>query len=286
MEDFYELLGVPRTADQDTIRKAYRRLAIRWHPDKNPGDSFTAEVMFKKIAAAYETLGDGQRRAEYDEEVELRKRGGEESRFNQRRGSAQHAPGPEFGFAGHFHHDPFDIFREAFGEDDPFANDPFFNRNGGGVFGGSSTGAHESFFVNRDPFQSAFSGMGFGVPFFDQHTLHQGRDDRRGGAHGGVVHDAGSNFHTRVSSSSASRGAGGAGVSRSTSMQTVIINGRRSTRTTTTVRHVDGRTETFTDEHTDDGFPAERRVAGNRGHGSLSGGNGSGHSRLTRGGYF
>ena len=65
-EDFYALLGVDAGASSEAIRKAYRQAAVRWHPDKNPDDPRRAEVMFKKVAAAYEVLGDETRRAEYD----------------------------------------------------------------------------------------------------------------------------------------------------------------------------------------------------------------------------
>lgn len=62
----YEILGVPKTADADTIRKAYRKLARKHHPDVNPGDA-KAEDTFKGISAAYEVLGDDKKRAAYDE---------------------------------------------------------------------------------------------------------------------------------------------------------------------------------------------------------------------------
>lgn len=65
MRDFYEVLGVDRTADQDTIKKAYRKLAIQFHPDKNPGNK-EAEEKFKECASAYEVLGDPDKRAKYD----------------------------------------------------------------------------------------------------------------------------------------------------------------------------------------------------------------------------
>lgn len=63
--DFYEVLGVQKAADQDTIKKAYRKLAMQFHPDKNPDDS-AAEEKFKEAAAAYEVLGDPEKRAKYD----------------------------------------------------------------------------------------------------------------------------------------------------------------------------------------------------------------------------
>lgn len=65
MNDFYEVLGVPKTATADEIKKAYRKLAFKYHPDKNPGDK-AAEEMFKKITAAYDVLGDENKRRQYD----------------------------------------------------------------------------------------------------------------------------------------------------------------------------------------------------------------------------
>jgi molecular chaperone DnaJ len=63
--DYYEVLGVKRSATDKQIADAYRKLAIKFHPDKNPGDT-EAVVMFKECAEAFEVLGDGERRAQYD----------------------------------------------------------------------------------------------------------------------------------------------------------------------------------------------------------------------------
>ena len=64
-KDYYKILGVDKKASQDEIKKAYRKLAIKYHPDKNPGDK-KAEEKFKEAAEAYEVLGDEKKRAEYD----------------------------------------------------------------------------------------------------------------------------------------------------------------------------------------------------------------------------
>jgi molecular chaperone DnaJ len=63
--DYYEILGVPKDADTQTIKKAYRKTAIKYHPDKNPGDK-EAEDKFKEAAEAYEILSDADKRARYD----------------------------------------------------------------------------------------------------------------------------------------------------------------------------------------------------------------------------
>jgi molecular chaperone DnaJ len=65
-KDYYELLGVPRTASLDDIKKAFRKLALKYHPDRNPDNKQEAEKKFKEIAEAYEVLSDTDKRASYD----------------------------------------------------------------------------------------------------------------------------------------------------------------------------------------------------------------------------
>lgn len=64
--DYYEILGLSRHADEEEIKRAYRQLALRYHPDRNPGDK-DAEEKFKQAAEAYEVLRDPQKRALYDQ---------------------------------------------------------------------------------------------------------------------------------------------------------------------------------------------------------------------------
>src|SRR6202795_2260484 len=100
--DYYEILGVTHTASAEEIKRAYRKFAVKLHPDKNPGDAH-AEEKFKELGEAYDVLMDADKRAAYD-----------------RYGHAAFAQGGGFGRG---FHDPFDIFREVFG-------------GGGGAVGG------------------------------------------------------------------------------------------------------------------------------------------------------
>src|SRR5437764_6737574 len=97
--DYYEILEVQKTAAGEDIKRSYRKLAVQYHPDKNPGDH-TAEEKFKELGEAYDVLGDEQKRAAYDRYGHAAFSGGMPG--------AGGAPGGGF-------HDPFDIFREVFG---------------------------------------------------------------------------------------------------------------------------------------------------------------------------
>lgn len=100
MQDYYELLGVSRSSDKNELKKAYRKLAMKYHPDKNPDDK-EAEKKFKDISHAYDVLKDDQKRAAYDQFGESAFQGGGAG-FNQ---------GDAGGF-GNFS----DIFDEVFSE--------------------------------------------------------------------------------------------------------------------------------------------------------------------------
>ena len=64
--DYYEVLGVDKSSDENTIKKAYRQLAKKYHPDMNPGDT-EAEVKFKEVNEAYDVLSDPDKKAKYDQ---------------------------------------------------------------------------------------------------------------------------------------------------------------------------------------------------------------------------
>ena len=111
--DYYEVVGVSRTATEEEIKRAYRKLAVKYHPDKNPGDH-SAEEKFKELGGAYEILMDAEKRAAYD-----------------RYGHAAFSQGQRGRGAAGGGHDPFDIFREVFGQS-----------------GGGGAGIFEQFFGN------------------------------------------------------------------------------------------------------------------------------------------
>jgi len=117
--DYYEVLEVTRTVATEEIKKSYRRLAVKFHPDKNPGDP-QSEERFKELGEAYDVLMDDQKRAAYD-------------RFGHS-AFAQGSAGPAAGF-----HDPFDLFREVFGGAQAAGGGGIFEQFFGGAAAGGNT---------------------------------------------------------------------------------------------------------------------------------------------------
>jgi|TARA_X000000368_G_scaffold180230_1_gene142291 DnaJ family protein B protein 4 len=135
--DFYKILGVDRDASDDQLKKAYRKLAMKWHPDKNPGEKQQqAEKKFKEVSEAYEVLTDPKKKEVYDRYGEDGLRDG----FGGGEGgggfSQQHAQ---------------DIF------------EAFFNRGGRGGMGGGFGGMGDDIFGAH--MGGGFGGMGGGDPF-------------------------------------------------------------------------------------------------------------------------
>ncbi|XP_050178653.1 dnaJ homolog subfamily B member 6 isoform X2 [Myiozetetes cayanensis] len=206
MVDYYEVLGVQKHASAEDIKKAYRKLALKWHPDKNPDNKDEAEQQFKQVAEAYEVLSDAKKRDIYD-------RYGKEGLINGGGGGNHHDNAFDFGFT---FRNPDDVFREFFGGRDPFSfdffEDPFEDFFGGrrGPRGSRSRGGGGSFFTAFGGFPAFGSGFSpFDTGFTSFGSL----------AHGGIT----SSF------SSSSFGGGGMGNFKSVSTSTKIVNGRKIT---------------------------------------------------------
>ena len=113
-KDYYKLLGVSRTATDDEIKKGYRKMALKYHPDKNKAPD--ADEKFKEVAEAFEVLKDKDKRVIYD------KYGEEGLKGQPSFGAGGIGQGMPAGFSTFtFGGDPFKTFNDFFGDEDPFA---------------------------------------------------------------------------------------------------------------------------------------------------------------------
>lgn len=257
--DFYEVLGVKRDASLDEIKKAYKKLAMKWHPDKNPDNQAEATEMFKLIGEAYETLSDPVKRRDYDS-------GGAQSfddyadmnEGNFRAG--RHGGGFKRQHSAFSDQRAFDIFNQFFAEFEDFhrsMHEDMFFGNGMGGNGRSNRGRDRR---RDDPFGMGMGtgGFGFGPSLMDE-FFGGGSDPFMGfsnmGGMGGQSMTSFSSF-----SSSSSTGVRG-GTSRSVSTSTFIgPDGRKITRKETTITHPDGRRESNVEEHVEEAGQGSRRI--------------------------
>lgn len=143
-KDYYKILGLSKGASDDDIKKAYRKLALKYHPDKNKAPG--AEERFKEVAEAYEVLSDKKKRDIYDMHGEEGLKGGIPGGTGNQGGGG--------GYSYTFHGDPRATFAQFFGNASPFQH--FFDMGGGGnrMFGFSDSDMDVD-----DPF-----GLGVGTP--------------------------------------------------------------------------------------------------------------------------
>ena len=222
-ESYYNILGVKKDASADEIKRAYKKLAVKWHPDKNIENQEIASEKFKLIGEAYDILGDTNKRAEYDN-------GGREFYDNIPQQSRQN----------HFDHHHFshkrahDLFEQMFRD---FHDDPFTNRGFGDRQQRNNTDSMSHPFERSSLFDDFFGGD----PFAGFGDMHNGRVSSTSSS-------------SSYSSSSFSGGIGRSGKSISTSTF-IDSNGKKTTKTTTTIYNPDGTTSIDTNEVTEDAPP-------------------------------
>jgi DnaJ homolog subfamily B member 6 len=274
-DDAYDVLGVSRDATQDGIKKAYRKLALKHHPDKQSTEvgRIEATAIFAKISNAYEILSDPQRRQDYD----MGGTGEEDDSTTEQQRRRRTTAGDFFRQNFHHHqqhpfhfHDPFEVFNRVFGEEfrgrGSFHEDPFFQSSRHSIFGGGSP----------------FGSMMMGGSLFDDDPFLGGRGSRRGFGAGpsgngmmsgfgfggpdsfaamqqSMMNGMNGNTSSFVQMSSMSGFPGSSSSSISTSTTTRIVNGRRQTVTETIIQKPDGTVERKVEtdgvpHHPDDGL--------------------------------
>eukprot|EP00897_Mesotaenium_endlicherianum_P006505 jgi/Mesen1/5883/ME000299S04990 len=160
--DYYGVLKVAKGASDDDLKKAYRKLAMKWHPDKNPTNKKEAEAKFKQISEAYEVLSDPNKRVVYDQYGEEGLKGGMPPPGAAAQGHAASSPFMNGGMGGASFNprNAEDIFAEFFGGNSPFG--------GFGPMGGMGRGGAGG--PRMSPFGESmmFGGFGNDGPFKGQ----------------------------------------------------------------------------------------------------------------------
>lgn len=210
MSEYYGILGVEKDASEQEIKKAYRKLALKWHPDKNPDNKEDASKKFQDISEAYEVLSDAKKRAVYDKYGK-----------DGLQGSLPQENFQEFGFGRNFHGFHFrnadEIFKDFFGGDSPFSSffqDPFAEHMFNGRPDNRSNG-RSNHSNNRDISNDFFGGNRFGSNFSFGNNIGFGNSD------------IGDSFFDGRGS-----GGGGRGNFKSVSTTTKYENGKKVVKTT------------------------------------------------------
>mmetsp|Transcript_25765 Transcript_25765/g.29451 ORF Transcript_25765/g.29451 Transcript_25765/m.29451 type:complete len:275 (+) Transcript_25765:155-979(+) len=242
-EDPYKILGVPRSATNSQIKSAYRKLALKHHPDRQADEAskHRATQIFSKISNAYEILGDENDRRQYDMQQQQNQQQNQQRRqHNTFFGSRQHH---------HHFHDPFDIFAQVFGDEFGTTHRSgggdlsgyFPSPLGSGIFGGS----------HRDPFDDPFFTSGFGGSSGNSDPFSQVREGMNS-----FANNSAQSFFSSSSSSSTTNIRGGNHESISTT--TRMINGKRQTVTERLITKPDGTTERHVETTGDEDFPQQQ----------------------------
>ncbi|KAB7505206.1 DnaJ-like protein subfamily B member 2 [Armadillidium nasatum] len=225
MVDYYKVLEISKSATAADVKKAYRRLALKWHPDKNPDTQEEATRKFKEISEAYEVLSDERKRKIYDQYgKEGLDSGGGGGPTRSRSSRSRHYDPFDYTFPTFTFRDPEEVFREFFGGD-PFADlfgfDPFMQLRGSFVESPrrrQRQGRHRGHHSNVDNslshnfFGGPFGGL-IGFPFNDFGNFDAG---------------AGGGF-TTFSSQSFVGGGGPGGAMKRSSTSTKYVNGKKIT---------------------------------------------------------
>lgn len=247
MANYYETLEISKSANEADVKKAYRKLALKWHPDKNPQNLNEANRRFKEICQAYEVLSDEKKRQTYD--YHQRYRHMSSSSTTASSSSFHHRTGPHYHNHHHHRRSPFDssdrdffgwhfkspheIFREFFGNDSFFFDTFQFNNN----FGCNNSGNNNS---NSNNNRSAAIHSRFGEPrnflsfMWDPFT----------NMNGSTVTYSSRSSTTTPSRSKYKNSDGSNGGSANTPSASNGDNGTSKKKTSTTTRFIDGKTIT------------------------------------------